>query len=345
MKGFARIFEAIVASIIIITSMTFFFTLQTPESGWDSTSLQIISQDVLQAAYLNGSIEKYVRSGDKQSLSNDISQLLQTTVDFSISVRGIPNDIIRVACVDCSSAAMNELSLILNRTEFEYNNRHVSIRTETVNLGSEDVKDGTNLLFFFDKTKVETYRVKAEMFMKNGGNLFLLSNVNQADADGYIGGIFNLTWVGAASQDAVFYSNYENVSHFVAKYYANISGQNIGDLDDVFTVFASNGIGSDRKTVVAGIDGVRAYVRANYEVNRTAGRAVWFSDYTRSDHTNANTIAVDKLLKAALMWASGEHYSMDVVKKTAAPEHFTSEVQIFDKDTYTVELTVWRVFF
>ncbi|HLC67652.1 MAG TPA: hypothetical protein VJI12_02095 [archaeon] len=344
-KGFARIFEAIIASIVIIASLTFFFALTPLESGWGSTSLQIISQDALQAAYLNGTIERYVQTDDKQSLNNDIGQLLPGTVDFSINVRGIPNDIIRVACVDCSSAAMNEFALILNGTEFKYNGRPISIRPETIDLASNDIKDGTNVLFFFDKTKIQTYRVKEEAFIRGGGSVFLLSNLNQTDVTGYMGGIFNLTWAGAASQNAVFYGTTENVSHFVAKYYANITSRNLGDIADTFTVFGSNGVANDRKTVIVGVDGIRSYVRANYEVNRTTGRAVWFSDYTRSDHSNANTAAIDRLLKATLMWASGESYSMDTAKKVAAPQHFTSEIEIFDKDSYIFEITVWRIFF
>ena len=45
------------------------------------------------------------------------------------------------------------------------------------------------------------------------------------------------------------------------------------------------------------------------------------------------------------MWASGEKFKLDIIKKEPAPVNFRTGILVFDKDVYTVELIVWRIYF
>jgi hypothetical protein len=349
MKGFARVFEAIIASIMLIATLTFFFSHEPSTSGWDSATLQMTTQDVLESAYLNGTIAGLAQKNDKASLNNYIVQMLPRTVDFSIQIRGIPNDVIRIACVDCSNANMTELANILNPLDFQYHNRPISIRIENISLGLNEIKEDTDILFFFDKQKIGNYENKIKEFLSSGGSIYLLSDLSSGDTGGLIGSLFNLTGTGSSSQAARISDPYGgwNISHNVAKYYANLSSINIGDLSDTFQ-FSANGISAindDRNIAVGSTDSSKAYIRANHNAWQNLGRTVWSADYNRADHNASATKKADKLEKASIMWASGESYSMDVAKKETAPVHFKSGLIIFDKDTYIFELIVWRAFF
>ncbi len=347
MKGFIRVFEAIIASIIMIASLTFFFSDSTPPSGWESTTLQVLSQDALQSSYQNGTITRFVKINDKNSLNSYFSQMLPKTVDFSLNVKGIPNDIIRVSCVDCSVGQLSEMEAIFNPLDFEYSNRKISIRTERLDLVMENIREDTDTLFFFDKTKVVQHEAKIRDFLKSGGSVILLSDLAESDVNGPIGSIFNLSWSGRGTSPGTFYDIYDgrNLSHFVAKYYANISGKYLENVQaDTFTFYGSNMVAlNDKRTIVNSMP--VAYVRTNFDIENYDGRSVWFADYIRLNHNTTTTKATDDLLKASLMWASGESYSLDTIKKTPAPVHFKSSIIINDGDTYIFELIVWRAFF
>ncbi|MBI4174561.1 MAG: hypothetical protein HY517_02860 [Candidatus Aenigmarchaeota archaeon] len=344
-KGFAKIFEAIIASVILLASLTFFFVPDVRGSGWDETSLQLLSQDVLQSAYLNGSLARYVKTDNTTEFIAMISSMLPKTVDFSIEVKGIPNSVIYLVCADCSAGQASELTDIFNKTDFQYKNRNISIRIDDVDLLTEPLPADTNMLFFFDKAKIAQHEVKINESLAKGISVFLLSDLVQADVEGRIGKMFNLTWVGTSGQPGRFDDvlNASKVSHYAARYYANLSGKYIYDVQaESFTAFNPSGVRaeSDASDVIK-TDSGRAHVRAK----QGTGRTLWFSDYNRASHQNPNTIAADRLVKSAVMWASGERFKLDLIKKNPAPVHFKSTIFVHDEDTYSVELTIWRIFF
>ncbi len=351
MNGFAKIFEAIIASIIILTALTFFFVPDPVQSQWDSASLQVTAQDTLKALYINGTLTRFVKTDDRTGLNSGIALMLPKTVDFSVEVVGIPNSIIYVACVDCGSA--NELSQILSPLNFQYKNRNISTRIDILSLSNTSIPPETNILFFFDKQKIVDYQGKIDTFVGDGGSVFLLSDLAQQDVQGVIGQVFNLTWVGPSSDsvhfDDVF--NASRVSFYAGRYFANLTNRSLEGASSVtFPVdvsgFHQNGVlaASDSKNVALSNDG-RSYVRANFTTLNNAGRSVWFADYNRVDHDAPTTKSIDNLLKASIMWASGERFRLDVLKKGPAKVHLKTGVFVFDGDTYLVELTIWNIFF
>ena len=151
MKGFARIFEAIIASVIILTSLTFFFVPNIKGSEWEDTTIQILAQDALESIYLNGTLTRYVNTDNKTQLNVLMSQMLPKTVDFSFEVSGTVNNIINIVCVDCTSGDVDELKAIMNPLEFDYKERKISIRVQSLTLSINAVPSDTNILFFFNK--------------------------------------------------------------------------------------------------------------------------------------------------------------------------------------------------
>ncbi len=348
MKGFARILESIVASIIILTSLTFFFVHNVPESPWDDTSLQLISQDVLQTSYLSGNLKGLVKSDDKAGLNNYFSQALPKTIDFSLNVMRLPNDIIYVGCAQCSMGDLSELSMILEPLDFYYNGRPTSIRLDIVNVSS--IPDDTDILLFFDKSKIGPDRDEIEDFLMDGGTVFLLSNLNQDDLTGYISELFNLSWSGLIGPDVVVFDEVfdpKNLSYYAARYYGDINQTDLTDLStEQFNDFNSNGVlrKGDGKDIMVGQSNGKTYVRANEYVNGM-GRTVWFGDYIRTSHNSTNTKKIDDLIKSMVMWGSGQAYSMDITQKTPAARHFSSDIFVFDGEPYIFEIIVWRVFY
>lgn len=354
MKGFAKIFEAIIASIIVLVSLTFFFVPDTSKSNWDSTTLQVVADDVMQAIYLNGSLDRFVKTDNKTQLNREVASMLPKTMDFSMEVSGIPNDIIYISCVDCSTGEFTqEIIKILSPLNFQYKNRNISIRIDSLPLDNTSIPSETNILFFFDKQKIIDYHTKISTFLDSGGSIFLLSDLTQSDVQGIIGNVFNLTWAGTTSQSARFEDifNTNKVSHYTGRYYANLTNRTFESAANVnfpvdVTGFHQNGVlaNNDAKNIVVTSD-LRAYARANFTTLNNKRRSVWFADYNRANHDALTTKSIDNLVKSAIMWDSGERFKIDVIKKELAPVHSKTGVFVFGGDTYLVELAIWNVFF
>ena len=72
--------------------------------------------------------------------------------------------------------------------------------------------------------------------------------------------------------------------------------------------------------------GNNAFVKFRDKLGKNnKGRFIWFSDYTRLSGTNS-TKNMDNLLKATIMWASGERFSMDYPEPKTLPN---KRVQIY----------------
>ena len=356
MKGFARIFESIIASVVILTSLTFFLVPNIKASGWEDATIQTLAQDALESAYLNGTLTRYVNTDNVTSLYTLMSQVLPKSVDFSIEVSGTVNNIINIVCVDCTDDNVTELKTMLIPLDFSYKDRNISIRVQKLSLAINDVPKDTNILVFFGKVVngangIKTYETKINSTLSNGGSVVLLSDLTQQDAQGVIGNMFNLSWSNPASPTSKFDDLYDGrkVSHNVARYYANTSSKNLADLSTVdFTVFHQSGViaDSDLKNIAKStVANSKAFVRANYNIVNSNGRSVWINDYTRTDHNDRFTKTIDNLTKASIMWASGEKFKLDIIKKEPAPVNFRTGILVFDKDVYTVELIVWRIYF
>ncbi len=346
MKGFAKIFEAIIASVILLASLTFFFVPDVKQSGWDDASLQVLAQDTLEGIYLNGTLPRYVKEDNYTPLNALISSILPKTVDFSIDVEGLPNKIIYISCVDCSQVQLDDLSAILTPKDFAYKGQNISIRVENLSLGTSPINENTNTIFFFDKNKISTYSNQINGFLNASGSVFLFGDLTQSDVNGTIADIFNLSWAGNTGQPGVFDDVYNSskISHNAARYFANLSGRHLANVENEdFVAFIPSGVaaGNDNRDIIR-TDNGRTYARGNH---KNKGRAVWFGDYNRANHSSNNTLEVDRLMKSTIMWASGEKFKLDLVKKTPAPIHFKSSIFVNDEDTYIVELTIWRVFF
>ena len=87
MKGFIKIFEAVVASIIIIATLTF-FTKPLSVSDWKTASLQIQSQDILASLHKSGILAEAIFKNDTDILNKKIAEMLPNTVDFSLEISG-----------------------------------------------------------------------------------------------------------------------------------------------------------------------------------------------------------------------------------------------------------------
>lgn len=347
MKGFIRILEALIASFIVLASLTYFLSAPVRYTPWGEVFLRIQAQDALVSLYKTNLLTRYVQENDIDALNGILTTLLPETADFSVEVVGIPNPIIYIGC-DCSDAEINDLKNMSSPLDFVYKKRNISIRIKKES--KDDMDPRTNIHFMFGYRDLKNYKKEMNEFLLNGGTIFMLSSLerNQVE-DGILNETFGLKWRETANPSnwGKFY-NYDDVgkvSHRIANYFLGIVNESL-DLDNKKFRFLKeeekNDIKIDEKTIIVDVNNLISHVKVN---ELTHGRTVWFAEYDHNDND------VNELLKAVILWASGEGYRMnpgykDVMIKKLKDENVPYiEATYLIPDGYEVRLKSWSIFY
>jgi hypothetical protein len=337
MKGFIKILEAIIASVIILTALTFFFNTRLPESNWGDALLKVRTDDALAALVKAGVVQQAVANTDPGVINNVLLDpelnIMPITLGYSVQVNGIPNPVIYIGC-NCTQADMNTLQNLLAPHSFTYKGRNIELRFEFE--GIDSIRNETNILAVFGYTDLNQSAQKLSRFMERDGTIMIIGDLTQAQVnDGYINNTFGLKWVsGSRTNSGSFYNSADEelTSFRVAKYYSEITGAS-----DNFGFSGSATIEVDYRTVVADENTAFSLVKINRDVAKGHGRTVWMATPDNDQQTR-------DMLKASVMWASGETFRLDTSAKTPAPNRFQSSAIVYDSDPYEVVLTVWKVF-
>ena len=335
MKGFIKILEAIIASVIILVSLTFFFRVDIKQTTWDDILLQIRGEDILASLAANEVLTKAVNENDQDLIKNMMLDqtlgMLPPTIDYSLEIRGIPNPVIYVGCV-CTLEQIIDLEKNLTPLDFKYRGRDISIRIAQDSI--ENIRAETNILFLFGYTDLNPHRAKLENFLERGGTIFMLGDLTQQQAESvFMNDIFGLVWkLGTRSNTGEFFDpNNENITSFkVIKYYKNLTGEP----PSFPFVNGQARIATDNGTVIR--DSQVSLVKVNKDIINGNGRTIWMSEYVSNSATN-------NLTKAIVMWASGERFKMNRAKVIPA-KHLDVRYIVRDKDVYEAILTLWRIF-
>lgn len=335
MKGFIKILEAILASIMILVALTFYLNVDVKRTNWDSTLLQVRAEDALASVANSGLLTSALYSNNESLVNNTLLdtnlEMLPATVEYSLQIKGIPNSIIYIGC-NCTSSEIANLEARLSPLDFKYRGRNLSIRISQESISN--IQAQTNILLFFNYKDLNPYSQNLESFLRNGGTIFMIGDLTQPQVqDGYMNSVFGLTWDGIVRNNVgSFYLRNENFTSFnIQKYYINLTNQ--------LSTFAFTGSASieleDGKTIIISGSGT-SLLKTNEGMFDGNGRTAWMSDYPLSPETK-------NLTKAAVMWASGEKFVIGRTK-TIPAQHVETKYVIHDFDTYTAILFVWRIF-
>ncbi len=278
MKGFIKILEAILACIIILVSLTFFFNVDVKQTDWDNTLLQIRAEDDLARLVTGGKITTAVYTNNpaliNDTLLDTTLDMLPVTVDYSLEICGIPNSIIYIGC-NCSDTDVADLESRLSPLDFKYKDRDISIRIVQDSL--TNMRSETNILFLYNYHNLTPYRQNLEKFLERGGTIFVLGDLTQSQVeDGFMNTIFDLSWSGIPrTNSGTFYPENENFTapFRIEKYYNNLTNDTPA-FD--FSGSASIGLGDGKTNIV---DAGTSLIKVNYDIINGDGRTVWMSDY------------------------------------------------------------------
>lgn len=341
MKGFIRILESIIASVVILSALTFFFTPSVKILGWEESNLHIEVYDTIESLYKSGRLSGYIMNNDATGMNSELSAAIKKNIDFSVSVSGIPNKDISIGCL-CTDDEKMSLERIIYPNEFIYHGRTIRIGVEKTDILQDTIliRRDTNVLFFFGYKNLSQYENQINEFLAGGGSIFMISDLTEDQSKNpYIKSIFGMAWksTGIPSGNGVFYGKESpsKMSFKIHKYFVNISGDENG-LENFNDDPSMNKIAADDNTMIIDRNGVFSLAKARKTGPK--GRAVWIADYDRYDGN------ISILVKSAMMWSSGELYRLDPTRKTIPQSTGRAGMIVYDMDPYEVIIDYWKIF-
>ncbi len=355
-KGFVKILEAVLASVIILSSLSFFISITSPGDGWDKAVSELRAQDALGVAVSSGALQSYVKLNDQSGLRNYMRNMFAASTDFSVEISGIPNPVTYVSC-SCTDAQVASLKANLAPLAFNYKGRNMEIRVNKIE-DTANLPEETNVLFFYDfqelplmpanpsfMSQYQNNKARLDSFLESGGTIFLYDDLTQAEAeDATAMKIFGVSWKAAGNnQDKGKFLDTTDAarsSFNIAEYYANLRAGNTKT--DMFSSFDKanniNQIDEDLSTVIESSNNKFSLVKTSEGIVNGNGRSVWFPK-------NDNSQGISDLFKATIMWASGERFKMDgSAIKVSGRESKGVSILVYDTENYESKLTTWNIF-
>src|SRR3989338_2312462 len=354
MKGFVRILEALISSIILFTSLTYFFTAYD-YSFWNTASLRTLMQDAVSALYLGGAINDSFYSADPAGVKAALDSIMPPTTDYSAEIRGAPPPEIKIHCV-CAIAEADVVRarLGLAGTFFMYNERVVSV-IMSADPDINNVDKAADIIMFLRPADLAGREQRLGNWIAQGRNVMLLADIQKTDFDdGNIGpslsNVFGLQWSesAAAGAGAVTQAgNVRTIPYRIAKYFAGSSDYESSEDFNFNPLAGANQISTGEGSVVN--SGAVSFVKGR----EAGGRALWFAAYDGEasvlNGDGSVTIVnddINKLLRAAIMWESGEKY---VITERDLPSRQPYMRYDFPgavgSDPYMISILIWKAFY
>ncbi len=361
-KGFIKVVEAIVASIVVLASLTYFFGYHIEPSEWPNSQLKLQSRDSLNVLNTQNLVEDYMKSGDEayvRDLRTYIDSMVSERVGFAIDVVGAPDNIIDIACVYCNDNEdiIKEDKAVENRTDpfslvsgFDMRGRKLRFAVSNDNTISKinTANEEYDIMFIYGYPTggfIDTADIneKAEIikYLENGGNVILfgpLEGIIPADED-FIQDVFGITFSASSGSGSNFVDDVDVAGTYSSKiyyYYYNLTGRSSSVS---FNGLNTNLVAKDGNTITFSGDAASVHVN-KYE----KGRAVWFNSYDRSDRN------INSLLQSVLFWLAEDfeivpepQFTLTLPSNFFKTYYLMSDVNSFF-NMYKVGLTMWYIF-
>ena len=222
MKGIIRIVEAVIASIILLSSLTYFIFPYVAESGWGDLSLKMKVQDYLSSMDINDSLSFYINRNNGTLLYENIAAMLSGPTGFSVEIVGLPNDIIYISCL--SEEDRDKLTYMLQPTKFLFNGRSIEFRISNISdIDINKIDPRTNIIFIFNYQQLD--KEKINKILESKKSIFMISELDENQInDGIMNEIFGLKYNSGSDQIATFYNTTDpsKISYKIAKYFSSI---------------------------------------------------------------------------------------------------------------------------
>ncbi len=210
MRGFVKILEAVIASLLILGSLSFLYSFRLREQEWGRAAMETLARDAIFVLEKSRAISDALL-GNESKINNLLANLLPPSVMWRVEIRGLPKDRIRIGCA-CTKSEAEKLKQILHIYTSEdwvikFCKRNITFGMVLITLDEsvEELIEGTDLIFTFNQTRLEENQEKIKRLLESDKGVVLVADLNETSD--FISSLFNLSWKsGEPSEDNSFTS-------------------------------------------------------------------------------------------------------------------------------------------
>ncbi|MFH1420438.1 MAG: hypothetical protein ABIG30_00545 [Candidatus Aenigmatarchaeota archaeon] len=354
MKGFMRVLEAIIASVIILASLSFFFGYQVRQSGWLQSELKVEGQDALNVIERMGLMDNYMRTGSGvEEIENALKKMLSQRIDYSIEIQGAPPPVIRIACI-CTQSEYEDLR---RRMYFEDDTGRFTLRGRSIRfavdmLGSiNDIATKYDTVLVLESGFDEQEKEKIKNLLDEGTSVMLFSDIDIIDdfLDDFLESVFGLSSADGSATSSSFYNadNADFVSAKVFYYFTDLA--KISNKNHVFNKIVTDSVAVDSNTILYSSSTSGAKVNSY-----GSGRTVWLNYFSNDD--DPDTEKANMLLKSLILWSADDSFELipgPELTRTLPRTFFRTPYVVASMDVgdeevfgfYKINLLMWYIFY
>lgn len=206
MKGFVKMLEMILASIILLSSLSFFFSLQLKQTGWSQAMLETYGMDSLSSLDRSGLLQEFVKKNNFSESGGGliyfIKKMAPKSVVFSVEMENIPRPNVIIGC-NCNSSERARLVKILSTTgsvsNSSFSGREIKFFIDSENELSKLLeRNDIDIIVFFNSTGLTEHEDEAIDYMDRGNSIIAITDMQQYGFDSYFSDLVGIEWVGGS---------------------------------------------------------------------------------------------------------------------------------------------------
>ncbi|MEM7826662.1 MAG: hypothetical protein QXQ40_00360 [Candidatus Aenigmatarchaeota archaeon] len=213
MKGFIRIIEVVIVSLVLLALLPYFFSTYIEPFEWDLVSLETQARDALIALDETGYLREFILSNNVIGLEDYLTKMLPNNAIFEVEVSGIPKSHIKIGC-NCTEEEKNRLRRMLHIFTPEdkktiFRGREIEFSIDE-NSGIETLLERPiDLILFFGYKNLS--KEKLEEFLDEDKALVMIADLDEMQPDE----LFNLSWKDTENPSIVnIFNEWQNPNAF-----------------------------------------------------------------------------------------------------------------------------------
>lgn len=247
MKGFMKMLEVILAAIIMLSSLSYFFSFQARTSEWPGALLENSGKDVLASLDKSGNLRIFIETNNFTEegfgLEYYIRKMVPRTVLYSLEFENIPKPDIMIGC-NCTLSEIEEVRRQIMvfqgyQGNATYKGRRINFTVVGENLSNlltDPGYDKVDAILMFSYHDFSEYSRELEEYLDRGKSIIAVTDIQQGSVSSYFNELFRIGYSPGIPADDKSFLNYQdsrNISRSLSGFFVSTT-QRINTTQQVF---------------------------------------------------------------------------------------------------------------
>ena len=217
MRGFIKILEAVIASLVILGALSYFSALTARESTWGSAILGVMARDAIHVVSKSGELIRAIKENNASKLEKLLENALPKSMMWKFVIIGLPKPTIRIGC-DCTDEEMRRVKEMLHIYTSEdyvinFNGRNLTFGLLQISLENYDIDElirEIDVLLLFNASVLTENEEKVKRLLASDKGVLMVADLNESQIkNSFLSWLFGLELKSGTPSD---YNNFSSLN-------------------------------------------------------------------------------------------------------------------------------------